>query len=64
MIYTWMDKTSGEQIEVRRTMDDSDVPPTEEECEEEELPKVKEREWIKIVTGGSFTKTFGQKGYW
>ena len=64
MIYTWLDKTSGEQIEVQRRIDDSDIPPTEEECDEEDLPKVEEREWVKIVTGGSFTKTFGQKGYW
>jgi hypothetical protein len=64
MVYEWMDKSSGEKIQVQRKMDDYDVPPTEEECEVEGLPKVKEREWIKIVSGGSFTKTFGGKGRW
>ena len=70
MQYQWKDSKSGIQIWVSRSMKDYNRPPTQEEAEGAGLTEegYKNAIFVKIITGGSFTKGFsgpGQgKGYW
>lgn len=63
-MYTWLDKNSGNEFEVVRSMSESDVPPTEDEAGESDSP----REWVKLMSpvqkhqyGDNWR---GRKGYW
>ena len=72
-MYTWLDKNSGNEIEIIRSIADSDVPPTEEEARQGEQPQAagevpKERNWQKLMSpvqrhtyGDNWT---GRKGMW
>ncbi len=67
MIYLWSCIIVDKLIEVERKMKDSDVPPTKQEMLDAgwSLKEATgEHEWIKVITGGSATITFGQKGHW
>ena len=67
MRYLWATKSNGKMIEVIRKMKDSHIEPTWDECKNEGWTKTEydnREEWIKIITGGSFTKTWNQKGRW
>jgi len=67
MRYVWVHKQTGLKIEVDRPMKDSDIPPTEDELREEGLYEEEFLDvvnWSRFITGGSFTKGFGQKGNW
>ena len=65
MLYTWRHKPTGLKIEVERKMQDSEAPPTESELIEKGLIEEDfKTDWEKVVTGGSFSKGFGQKGSW
>lgn len=69
MIYTWACKKTGKMIPISRKMKDSDSQPTKKECLDEgwttsEYEIAKKNGWLKIITGGSGTITFGQKGRW
>lgn len=65
-IYTFKDKNSDLEVDVVRSFEDYQVPPTDDELPEEERGKV--RDWLKLV--GSGIKTIrganwrGGKGYW
>lgn len=67
MKYLWACKDTGKMVEVDRSISEYNEPPTLVECMAngwtfDEFDKVKD--WIKIITGGSFHKGFGKKGYW
>lgn len=65
MIYTWKHMPTGIKVEVERKASECGVPPSPEELAEEGLIEDDFKSgWERIVTGGSFTKGFGQKGYW
>jgi len=67
MTYTWRHKPTGLKIEVERKMEDYDIPPTIPELckvglhEEDFLDP---NAWEKVVTGGSHSVGFGNKGNW
>lgn len=67
MIYVWACKDTGKLVEVERSMENYEIKPTWAECKSqgwtsEDYDKV--NMWIRLVTGGSFTKGFGNKGQW
>ena len=67
MTYTWRHIQTGIKIEVERKMSESDVPPQSHELAKQGLiePEFQDtNNWKKVITGGSFTKGFGQKGAW
>ena len=65
-MYTWHDTNTGLEVEVVRSLDGSDVPPTEEETKEQNTePPV--RNWIKLLQSVRVVKgdTWGRgKGHW
>lgn len=66
MYYEWRDRKTGKQVFVKRSMKDYQVPPTKEECLDAGITEDEYdvAELHKFVTGGSFSKGFGQKGAW
>lgn len=64
-LYVWENKTTGDRIEILRSFDDYQVPPTDEELEKARVPA---GDYEKVLgTGIRVVKTnkwgFG-KGYW
>jgi hypothetical protein len=64
MIYAWIHKGTETIIEVERPMKDSSVPPTKEELVAKGLEHLVGELFVKYILGGSFSRGFGQKGYW
>ena len=66
MIYQWRDVRTDKVVLVQRSMKDSSSLPTPEECKEAGLTKKEAdtAQWVKVITGGSFSKGFGMKGHW
>ena len=67
MIYTWKHRPTGIKIEIERKMSDSDLPPTFKELLDQGLIEpdfLLTKNWEKVVIGGSFTKTWKEKGKW
>lgn len=63
-LYTWENKKTGKQVEVLRSFDDYQVPPTKEEAGEEVIPE----DWNRLI-GGSQRVVKGTnwgpgKGHW
>lgn len=70
MLYKWKDSKTGTEVWVSRSMKEYNRPPTQEESEEAGLGEedYKKAVFVKIITGGAFTKGFSGpntgKGYW
>lgn len=62
-IYTWIDKKSSKKVDVVRTFDDYQVPPTEEESG----IAPQDADWERLIGDGQRIirgPSFGKKGYW
>lgn len=66
MKYVWLDKKTGIEITVDRSMKDFKVKPSRIEAAQQgmEVEDYKEADWERLVTGGSTTIGFGMKGNW
>jgi predicted nucleic acid-binding Zn ribbon protein len=60
-LYEWKSESTGEEIDVLRSFDDSDVEPTEEEAKGDKGPWQK---LISVVTTRRGPNWSGSKGNW
>lgn len=63
MLYVWLEKKSGKQVEVSRRSQDYKVEPSREEAEMNE-EEYSQAEWERIISNKGTTIGFGQKGHW
>lgn len=59
--YTWRHKSTGKTVEVRRFIDDYNVPPRAEEIADQQLKSSDNGAWVKLVDAAAITGNL-QKG--